>query len=180
MPRYVALLRGINIGAKKRISMAGLKALVEGLDHSDVKTYVNSGNVAFSTATTRTDLDLSAEIEAALMAVHNLDVEVVVRSGEEMAAIVASNPFPDHEDQPKNLHVSFLGEEPSPHLVEDLARIEKGEDDYRVVGKNVYLHYPNGISGAVFMLNGFDKALAVTSTSRNWRTVLRLAEMAGE
>ncbi len=92
MPRYVALLRGINIGAKKRIAMADLKALVEGLGHADVATYVNSGNVAFTT-TGQSDLDLATDIETALAAHHSLDVAVVVRSGEEMAGVVAGNPF---------------------------------------------------------------------------------------
>lgn len=180
MPRYVALLRGINIGVRKRIAMADLTALVEGLGHSRVKTYVNSGNVAFSTPTVMNDLDLAQDIETALIAVHGLDVSVVVRSGEELARIVEENPFPEYEHQPKNLHVSFLGEEPAANQVDALGGIEKGEDDYRVVGRNIYLHYPNGLSGAVFMINGFDRALAVTSTSRNWRTVLKLAELAGE
>lgn len=179
MPRYVALLRGINIGAKQRIAMADLKALVEGLGHADVATYVNSGNVAFTT-TGQSDLDLTTDIETALAAHHSLDVAVVVRSGEEMAGVVAGNPFPDVEAEPKLLHVSFLGAEPAPALVAGLSDIERGEDDYRVIEKHVYLHYPNGMSGAVFMVNGLDRALGVTSTSRNWRTVLKLAEMTRE
>lgn len=179
MPRYVALLRGINVGAKKRIAMADLTALVEGLGHTGVATYVNSGNVVFD-AESGDDTTLADSIEAALMTRYSLDVPVVVRSGEEMAAIVAKNPFPESADQPKTLHVSFLSEKPAAHLVDALTGIEKGDDDYRVVGRNVYLHYPNGMSGAVFMVNGLDRALAVTSTSRNWRTVLRLAEMSHE
>ncbi len=176
MSRYVALLRGINIGAKKRIAMADLKALVEGLGCTGVATYVNSGNVVFNSGS-GDETTLAESIEAALMARHGLDVPVAVRSGPELAAIVAANPFPEHANQPKTLHVSFLSEEPAADLVEALARVERGEDDYRVVGRNVYLHYPNGMSGAVFMVNGLDRALAVTSTSRNWRTVLKLADM---
>lgn len=177
MPRYVALLRGINIGAKKRIAMADLKALVEGLGHADVATYVNSGNVVFSTVDPRDDCELAEAIAAALASGHGLDVPVVVRSGAAMARTVERNPFPGVAAEPKLLHVSFLGEDPAPELVDALAAIQRGEDDYRVDGRNIYLHYPNGMSGAVFMLNGFDLALKVTSTSRNWRTVLKLAEM---
>ena len=180
MPRYVALLRGINIGTRKRIAMAELKALVEGLGHTDVATYVNSGNVAFTTDGPHDDRDLTEAIETALASNHGLDVPVVVRSGAELAEIVARNPFPERVDEPKTLHVSFLGEEPAPALVATLADIEGGEDDYRVDGRNIYLHYPNGMSGAVFMVNGFDRALRVTSTSRNWRTVLRLAGLTEE
>ncbi len=180
MPRYVVLLRGINIGAKKRIAMADLTALVEGLGHANVSTYVNSGNVAFTTTTGQSDLGLATVIETALAEHHSLDVAVVVRSGEEMASIVATNPFPEVAATPKLLHVSFLSDLPARDKVAGLSDIERGEDDYRVVGRNIYLHYPNGISGAAFMVNGFDKVLGVTATSRNWRTVLKLAEMTRE
>ncbi len=179
MPRYVALLRGINIGAKKRIAMTDLKALVEDLGHDDVATYVNSGNVAFSTTDDWDNRELGRTITAALASHHGLAVPVVVRSGEELARIVAGNPWPEHAVSHKTLHVSFLDAEPEPALVEALLHAERGDDDYRVIGDNVYLHYPNGMSGAVFMVNGLDQALGVTATSRNWRTVLKLAEMTG-
>ena len=177
MPRYAALLRGINIGATKRIAMADLRALVEGLGHADVATYVNSGNVAFSTDRWQDDRELAAAISAALASSHGLVVPVVVRSGAELARIMAGNPFPGVAAEPKLLHVSFLSQAPAPELVAALANVERGDDDYRVIKKQVYLHYPNGMSGAVFMVNGFDRALNLTSTSRNWRTVLKLAEM---
>lgn len=180
MPRYVALLRGVNIGAKKRITMTDLKALVEGLGHTDVATYVNSGNVVFTTPEPHEGVDLARDVASALVARHTLDVAVVIRSGEEMTAIVAGNPFPERASEPKTLHVAFLSDAPAPHLIDALAESERGSDDYRVIGREVYLHYPNGMSGAVFMVNGLDRALDVAATSRNWRTVLKLAEMAGE
>ena len=179
MPTYVALLRGINIGAKKRIRMEVLRRLIEGLGHTEVKTYVNSGNVVFS-SDSGDDMSIAAEIEEALKTHHDLDVPIVVRSGKEMARIVANNPFPEHASEHKTLHVSFLSETPPAGLVRALADVEKGEDEYRVVGKDIYLHYPNGLAKAVFMINGFDKALKVTSTSRNWRTVVTLSEMANQ
>jgi uncharacterized protein (DUF1697 family) len=179
MARYVALLQGINVGKHKRIAMADLKTLVEGLGHTEVKTHLNSGNVVF-TADARSKIDLAREIEEAIATGHGLAVSVVVRSGEEMREIVANNPFPDAAADHKTLHVTFLGETPDPDRVAALAEREKGEDDYRVIGADVYLAYPNGISGAAFMPTGLDKALGVVATSRNWRTVTRLAEMASE
>ena len=178
MTTYIALLRGINIGAKKRIRMADLKALVEGLGFTNVQTYVNSGNVVFDSATRQDDTHLADQIAAALNTRHKLDVPVVVRSAAEMARIVANNPFPNEAEDHKTVHVAFLGEVPASSLVDALADVDKGDDDYRVVGKDIYLHYPNKMSGAVFMPMGFDKALKVISTSRNWRTVVTLAEMA--
>jgi len=180
MKRYVALLRGVNIGAKKRIGMVDLRALIESLGYTEVKTYVNSGNVVFTAVRAYDNVALAGKIDEALSAEYGLDVPVVVRSGKELALIVAKNPFPEHAANHKTLHVSFLSEEPAADQVDALSSMDRGEDEYRVFGENVYLHYPNGISGAVFMVNGLDKALKVDSTSRNWRTVVALAEMAAE
>lgn len=177
MPRYVALLQGINIGKHKRVAMADLTALVEGLGHADVKTHLNSGNVVF-TAGGGTNAELATAIEDAIAAELGLDVPVVVRSGEELARIVANNPFPEAAADPKTLHVTFLGAEPDPERVAALAEVDRGEDDYRVAGADVYLFYPNRTTGATFMPTGLGKALGVVATSRNWRTVTRLAEMA--
>jgi uncharacterized protein (DUF1697 family) len=171
MPRYVALLQGINVGKHRRIAMSDLKAIVEGLGHTEVRTHLNSGNVVF-TAGKRPNDGLAREIADAVTARTGLDVPVVIRSGEEMRAIVASNPFPNAADH-KTLHVTFLGATPHPDDVAALAQRDRGDDDYRVVGADVYLHYPNKITGAVFTLNG----LSAVATSRNWRTVTRLAEM---
>ncbi len=177
MPAYVALLRGINVGPRKRIAMAELRRLVSELGHTNVSTYVNSGNVVFDSESTDT-VAMAADIEAALAETIGQPVPVVVRSAAEMAATVANNPFPERVPEPATLHVSFLSATPDPALVNALRVVEKGEDDYRVVDQDIYLSYPNGMSGAVFMVNGFDRALAVTSTSRNWRTVTTLAAMA--
>lgn len=180
MTIHVALLRGINIGAKKRIRMDALRALIEALGHHNPRTYVNSGNVVFTASDDTTNADLASAIETGLRDQHGLDVPVVVRTGPELAAIVDANPFPQVAATPKLLHVSFLSNVPDPALVDALAGVERGEDEYRVEGPNIYLHYPNGLSGGVFMLNGFDRALKVTSASRNWNTVTKLTEMSRE
>ncbi len=176
MPTYVALLRGINVGKHKRISMEDLRALVAGLGATDVRTYVNSGNVVF-----RSDEPDAASLERtiadAIREKLGQEVPVVIRTGEEMAEIVRSNPFPDVTDH-RTLHVTFLARTPDPAAVAALATVEKGDDDYRVIGREVYLHYPNRLTGAVFMPNGLDDALGMVTTSRNWRTVVKLAGMA--
>jgi uncharacterized protein (DUF1697 family) len=177
MNAYVALLRGVNIGPNKRIAMADLRALVEGLGYDDVKTLVNSGNVVFTVERKKVNATLAREIEAALRERHGLDVGVVVRSGGEMAKIVANNPFPEAAATPKLLHVSFLDRKPEPDKVAALQEVDRGEDDFRVIGTEVYLSVPNGLSGAVVNVNGLDKALGVVATSRNWNTVTKLVDM---
>lgn len=177
MARYVALLQGINVGKHKRIAMADLKALAAGIGYRDVTTHLNSGNVVFS-ADEGSNEALANEIEGAIAAHLGLEVPVVVRSGEELARIVADNPFPDAAGDHKTLHVTFLGAEPAPERVAALAEVERGDDDYRVAGTDVYLYYPHRLTGATFLPTGLGKALGVVATSRNWRTVTRLAAMA--
>lgn len=177
MPNYVALLRGINVGKHNRIAMADLRELVERVGYTDVRTHLNSGNVVFS-GPSGENRRIAAEIEDAIRKELGMDVPVVVRSANEIREIVKNNPFQDHAADHKTLHVSFLSATPDPEAVKALATIERGDDDYRVIGDNVYLHYPNKLTGAVFMPDGLDKALNVTATSRNWRTVTKLAAMA--
>jgi uncharacterized protein (DUF1697 family) len=177
MPRYVALLQGINVGKHKRIAMADLRALVERLGHTEVKTHLNSGNVVF-TAASGANEEHAKQIEDAISRELGLEVPVVVRSGEDLARIVAGNPFPEAAADHTTLHVTFLGKAPDPERVAALAEADHGDDDYRVVGADVYLFYPHKLTGATFMPTGLGKALGVVATSRNWRTVTRLAEMA--
>lgn len=177
MPRYVALLRGINVGPHKRISMVDLQALVEKIGHADVRTHLNSGNVVF-TAPEQPNEALAAEIGAAITSSLDLDVPVIVRSARELREVVDNNPFPEHAADHTTLHVTFLAAAPDPNLVAALADAPRGDDAYRVIGAEVYLHYPNKISGAVFMPTGLDRALGVRTTSRNWRTVTALTSMA--
>lgn len=172
MAAYVALLRGINVGANNRITMTALRELVDGLGYGNVQTYVNSGNVVFTT-TMFPNGDLARNIHDAIRRQLDMDVDVIVRTDEEMRQIVEGNPFPERAEEPKTLHVAFLANTPAPEEVASLAEQERGDDDYRVIGDNIYLSYPNGVSGSVFQ-----PKLGVPQTSRNWTTVMKLAEIA--
>lgn len=172
MVTYIAMLRGINVGANNRITMTALRELVEGLGFGNVQTYVNSGNVVFTT-TMFPNGDLARNIHDAIRRQLDIDVDVVVRTDEEMRQVVAGNPFPERADEPKTLHVAFLADTPAPEEVANLAEQERGDDDYRVIGDTIYLSYPNGVSGAVFK-----PKLGVPQTSRNWSTVTALADIA--
>jgi uncharacterized protein (DUF1697 family) len=177
MQAYIALLRGINVGAHKRIAMADLRALIEGLGYADVRTHLNSGNVVFASQV-GANQDVASAIRAQIASGLGMDIPVVVRSGKEMQRIVAENPFPDRAEDHKTLHVAFLAETPDPQLVEALAGVEKGDDDYRVTGDNVYLSYPNKLTGASLTPDMLEKALRVAATLRKCRTVTALAGMA--
>jgi uncharacterized protein (DUF1697 family) len=174
MPAYAALLRGVNLG-RNRISMADLRALVEALGAGDVRTYVQSGNVVFSSGLSPAQLE--QRLAESLRQSVGLDVAVLVRTAGELAELVAGNPFLASGADAATLHVTFLAAEPAADLVRGLHERSFGAEELRVVGRAVYLRCPKGY-GRTKLSNAFlERQLAVPATTRNWRTVEALAEL---
>jgi uncharacterized protein (DUF1697 family) len=170
---WVCLLRGVNVGGKK-VAMKALKELIEGLGHEDVATYIQSGNVVFRSGSGRPE-KLADEIRTSIKEHMGLDVTVLLRSPEEMAAVAAANPFPGVEDK---LHVTFLEAEPDRAKVVAVDQDGYLPDRFDVIGREVYLHCPDGY-GRTKLTNAFwERKLGVAATTRNWRTVNKLLEMA--
>ncbi|MDG4808102.1 DUF1697 domain-containing protein [Micromonospora sp. WMMD1120] len=177
MTRYVALLRGVNVGST-RLAMADLRRIVGDLGHEDVKTYLQSGNVAFG-STVRDAEKLAAGIERALADELSLTVPVLVRSGRELAAVAGGNPYADREDDPTRLMVAFLATAPAPAAVAALAVPGAENVSFTVTGREVFLHYVDGGYGRSKFTNAYlEKKLGVVATSRNWKSVRALAAMA--
>lgn len=172
MASYVALLGDVNLDADRRITMTALRELLEGLGYENVQTFEQRGNAVFTT-TLFPNGDIARNITSAIRRDLEMDVDVIIRTDEELREIVAGNPFPEREEEPETLRVAFLAATPDPEEVAALAVLPRGDDDYRVIGDNVYLSYPNGASGAVFQ-----PTLSVPQTSRNWSTVTQLADIA--
>jgi uncharacterized protein (DUF1697 family) len=172
--RVAALLRGINIGPHKRIAMPALRALVESLGHAGVETYLQSGNVVFTPAA-GAPADLAGQLEKAIADGTGLDVPVVVRTGEELAAVVDANPYA--VDDPTKVVVAFLGEavEPGALGLGDLA--DYLPDELTVRGRELYVSVPNGQARSKLMETLAKRRLPTTVTVRNWRTVAALAEL---
>jgi uncharacterized protein (DUF1697 family) len=174
MTMYAALLRGINLGKRNRIAMADLRALFERLGHRSVATHVQSGNVVFE-ATGATAARLAASVHDEIQASVGLDVGVILRSAAELARIVRDNPFGDADRS--QLYVTLLAERPKPKAVAELATRTYEPDEYRVVGREVYLHCPNGYGRSKLSNELLERRLGVGATTRNWRTMTTLAEM---
>jgi uncharacterized protein (DUF1697 family) len=171
VPRQIALLRGVNVGGNKRVEMARLRALLEELGYTDVRTYVNSGNVVFS-GPRRSE----KQLEAAIAETFGFDVPVVLRSRDELAAIVQANPLRDVASDPSKHLVVFCAAEASTDLdPEDFA-----PDTFRVRGREVYLWAPGGISTSELAKQLATKSIGDKSTARNWRTVEKLLALADE
>jgi uncharacterized protein (DUF1697 family) len=179
VPVYVSLLRAVNVGGRK-LPMADLRALYEHHGHRDVVTYVQSGNVV-SRAATRSPATVAREIGDAIEAELGLDVDVLVRTPAELRRVLAANPFlrgrgarPD----PKTLHVTFLAVAPAATRVADLDGRPFAPDEFRLAGREVYLSCPKGYGTTKINNAWFERKLGVAATTRNWRTVGKLVELA--
>ncbi len=179
MATFVAMLRSVNVAGRNRLPMADLRALVSGLGFKGVTTYLQSGNVVFSG--TGTPKAVARAIGQEIATGLGLEVPVVVRSGQQLKKTIESAPFSDRGVDPKTRHVTFLAGLPEPKAVEGLVALDGrfGTDRFQVVGCDVFLHCPGGY-GETKLTNAFlERRLGVVATTRNWRTVLALADIAG-
>jgi uncharacterized protein (DUF1697 family) len=176
VPVYAALLRGINVGRNKRIAMADLRALMEGLGHGSVKTHLQSGNVVFESPK-RSSAPLAAAIERAIEKELGMDVTVMVRRSDELQAVLKAAPYGGRTSDHKQLHVAFLAEKPRAAAVKGFGIEEFAPDEMTVVGREAYLLYPRGYALTKLTNAVIEKKLGVRATSRNWRTVAALAEL---
>ena len=180
MPTHVALLRGINLGPHKRVAMPALRTLVESLGHTEVATYIASGNVVF-TATGATTT-LADELEKAIADELGVTCRVVVLTTDELVKAAAGNPYPDEPD-PKRVHAIFLtgpaGAAARKRL--DQAREKLGEkvgrDEAEIVGRVLYLHTPDGFGRSELAKVLSRPGGAAEGTARNWATVTKLLTM---
>jgi uncharacterized protein (DUF1697 family) len=171
VPTYVALLRGINVGGKNKVSMADLRALIESLGHTGVSTYIQSGNVVFTSA----KAVAPATVEAAIKAEFALEIAVVVRTPTELAKVVKANPFA-REDLSK-VHVGFMARKPAAAVVAKIDATRFEPEAFAVHGAELYLYLPNGM-GRSKLPDFVGRQLKVPTTVRNWNTVLKLLELA--
>jgi len=187
MATHVALLRGINVGGNNKVPMADLRTLVGELGHTDVSTYIQSGNVLFTAADADTAA-LARAITEAILAKLGVTTPVVVLSREELAGIHAANPFPGEPD-PRRVHAVVLSEPPWPELLTrlDTARAKAAQagsgDEVLADGRTLYLHTPEGfgrsVLAEVLMRYVTDRKTGATGTARNWATMTKLLDLCG-
>jgi uncharacterized protein (DUF1697 family) len=173
---YAALLRGINVGGRRKLPMADLRALLEALGHVDVTTYVQSGNVVFRSAGGRA-ADLAAAIERRIESELGLDVAVMLRTPAQLRAVLDGDPFRDAER--KQVHVVFLEEKPTATAAKRLDPGRSPGDESALRGRELYLRLGNGAGRTKLTLDWIEKQLGVRGTGRNWNTVTKLVELTG-
>jgi uncharacterized protein (DUF1697 family) len=178
MQKYISILRGINVGGHKMIKMDALRKMYEMLDFSDVKTYIQSGNVVFVYKKTNCE-DLQNKIAENIVKTFSFDVPVMVKEAEDIVSVLENNPFVnDRNEDEKTLHVTFLSEIPDTEAVEKIKNATYGGDEFVIVEKTIYLYCINSYHQTKLSNNFFENKLKVTATTRNWKTVCELAKIA--
>ncbi|MGH9158150.1 MAG: DUF1697 domain-containing protein [Acidimicrobiales bacterium] len=173
--RYVALVRGVNVGGRNRLAMPQLRDVLVDLGYGDIETYLQSGNALFTAV--RTDATaLGHEIERHLVSRLGLAVKVLVRTHADLAAVVAGNPFPEAVAEPTKVHVAFLSAEPDPERLASLHLTTLVPDEFAAGPRSVYLRYPNGSGRSKLTGALLERRLGLTATARNWNTVVGLLE----
>ncbi|MCF7804521.1 MAG: DUF1697 domain-containing protein [Candidatus Marinimicrobia bacterium] len=178
MPTYIALFRGINVGGRHRIKMADLRSLLEDLGLEDVNSYIQSGNVVFRSKKVDTS-ELSEQISAAIAENYDFKPNVFILEKKKFIRAMEANPFPDAESDDRRLHLTFLEAEPENPDMDGLREVKKESEEYELKGQKFYLYAPEGI-GRSKLANKAEKLLGVSTTSRNWRTMGKIREMAEE
>ena len=174
--KYIALLRGINVGGKNKIKMETLREICSALGFENVKTYINSGNIIFETAKTG-DTELAAEIENAIEKEFGLQIKTIVRSIAEIEAIVKNNPFDGQFENDKDLHVFFLDEE-MPNEKRELLLSNNNENEmFAVRGREIFCLLRVSVLDSLIGKDYIAKKLKIPSTARNWRTVNKVLEL---
>ena len=176
--RQIALLRGINLGSRRRVAMADLRDLMSDLGYDDVRTHLQSGNVVF----TGPDPPERAarRIEKALARDTGVDTEVLVRTRDELARVVERNPLREHARDPKRHLVVFLSAEPDRKRLRGVDADDYAPERFATHGREIYVWLPDGVQKARLTHAFWEKRLEVSATARNWSTVERLLALADE
>ena len=175
MDTYVALFRGINVGGKNSLPMRELVSIIESLGASDVRTYIQSGNVVFQSAR-KSVSSLAKRIATEVRDRYSFEPYVFVMSLAKIEAAIKKNPFPEAEAEPRSLHLGFLAYAPKKPDLKKLESLKKESERFYLIENIFYLYAPEGV-GRPKLAASSEKLLGVPMTDRNWNTVCRLRDM---
>ncbi|MGB5653915.1 MAG: DUF1697 domain-containing protein [Robiginitalea sp.] len=175
MNKKIAILRGINVGGKRKILMADLKALCQNLGWANVVTYIQSGNLIFDSK--KQNPELEQTLEKAISYNYGFDVPVIIRNANELQTSIGRNSFFDKDADITQLHLTFLKENPTSENVEKTKTYNFEPDRFEIVEKDVFICCAGKYHQSKLTNNFFEKKLKVGATTRNWKTVLKLQEL---
>lgn len=176
--KYIALLRGINVSGQKIIKMADLKLLFEALNFTDVITYIQSGNIIFNSEENDKNKIIQV-IKDGIFKKFGHEVKVIVKEPDELDYILKNNPFINGRNiEPEKLAVVFLSNPPDKSNIKMLSEYDYPPEEYIIDEDILYYHSPNGFGRAKMSNNFFENKLKTEATTRNWKTVNKLLEIA--
>jgi uncharacterized protein (DUF1697 family) len=177
MPHYIALLRSVNVAGHGRLAMADLQQSFIALGFSDVSTYIQTGNVMFRSPSTSSST-VVGRIERQLEQDFGSSPAVILRTVADLSRVLTTSPFPAQGADPSRHHVTFLAEEPSREKLATFSAPPSGRDELVVIGREVYVHTPDGYGNSKLSGAMLERRLGVPSTTRNWNTVTKLGQLA--
>ncbi len=175
MKTYFVLLRGVNVSGKNIIKMAVLKDILAAAGFKNVTTYIQNGNIVLETDTGKEEI--TAKIQQLINEHFNLQISVFCLDLTEMETALESNPFVN-DIEPNKLFFTFLNEKPNIELINDLEKIDFGNEQFRIIDKMLYFYVPAGMGASKLNNNFFEKKLKVTATGRNLNTINKLLDIA--
>jgi uncharacterized protein (DUF1697 family) len=173
---YLGLLRGVNVGGKNKLPMKDLAAMFVGAGCTDVRTFIQSGNVVFKASSSLAG-KIAKQIADEINARFGYSTPLVIRTTEQLRDALANNPFFEQGAGEDEVHLLFLADLPKPSQVAALDPERSPGDRFAVRGRDVYLWVSNHLAKTKLTNAYFDSKLATVSTARNWRTSTKLLEL---
>lgn len=179
MQTYISFLRGINMTGHNSLKMTDLADLYRKLGFKNAETYIQSGNVIFSSDDGSNESELGLKIEKGILEKFNYIVPVMIRTNKELSVLFSSNPFLNEPGfDPSKMAVIFLHEEPSENQLQKVVNIEYPPDKFKIIGREIFIYCPNGFGKTKIYTNFFEKKIGVSGTGRNWKTITTLLGIA--
>jgi uncharacterized protein (DUF1697 family) len=178
METYISMLRGINVSGHNMIKMDLLKKMYAALKYKNIQSYIQSGNIIFQTGKTNPK-DLEKKIAKKIVEEFGFEIPVLVKTQEELSAVLQANPFiHTHGEELNKLHITFLSDSPEKIHADKVKDLHFLPDEFFLSGDAVYLYCPNGYGQTKLNNNFFENKLKVKATTRNWKTLSELSNMA--
>lgn len=178
MAGRIAILRGINVGGKRKIIMKDLKILFLDMGFRNVETYIQSGNVFFDSDENLSDIEISEKIEYTISNKYDFEVPVIVRSEKDIEEVIQINPFYEVGNVNVNqLHLTFLKDTPTSENCAITESYNFKPDRFKIMGNHVFVYCEGKYHQTKLNNNFFENKLKTAATTRNWKTVLKLLEL---
>lgn len=177
MERYIAVLRGINVGGHKKILMADLKQLLTNRGYADVQTYIQSGNIVFDYQQKKSATEIEADLYQIILDSYSFEVPVMVRNLTELKEILSKNPY-EKKAAIENLYLCFLQTKPEIKSLEKIKDYRFLPDDFTINDRTIYIYCAGRFSDTKYNNAFFEKHLKVEASTRNWKTINKLFDMA--